>query len=152
MLTHSDGQVVCFTVTLLDGLVLARSGVNHSMNDRSAVVFGIGRAITDPQQTRRVLDALIDRFTSGRSTQLRRPSRNELAATTNIALPFGEASVKVRSSAPVDDPDDLAAPRWVGVIPLATIAGPPQPAAVSIPATAIALTETRPTSAEEGQP
>jgi uncharacterized protein len=119
------GQPVCVTVTLLDGLVLARSGFNHSMNYRSAVVFG--RAAPLPEAER--LDALrtyMERLLPGRWDSLRPATAKELAGTEVVALPLGEASAKVRAGPPNDEPEDLAWPVWSGLVPLALAASAPQ--------------------------
>ena len=122
---------VSVAVTLLDGLVLARSGFHHSMNHRSAVVIGVAREVTDPAKRRRALDLVIDQVVPGRSAALRPSSRKELAATLVLAVPLHEASVKVRAGDPVDEPEDHAPGVWAGVIPLRTIAGPVRDAADS---------------------
>ncbi len=95
-LVQAPGQDVSVTMTVLDGIVLARSGFNHSMNYRSAVVIGRPRVVTDEAERSHALDLLVDHVTPGRSAALRRPTRKELAATTVLALPLHEASVKRR--------------------------------------------------------
>lgn len=129
MRTLSAGAEVCCTITLVDGLVVARSGFSSSMNYRSVMVFGTARAVTDGDERRRALDAIVDHVLPGRSRELRAPTVKELAATKVIALPLGEASAKVRTGDPVDDPGDLGAATWAGVIPLMILPGPPVPAA-----------------------
>jgi nitroimidazol reductase NimA-like FMN-containing flavoprotein (pyridoxamine 5'-phosphate oxidase superfamily) len=120
------GAELCAAVTLLDGLVLARSAFHHSMNYRSAVIFGRAREVTDPAEKTRALAALVDRFVAGRSRQVRPPSQAELAATLLLALPLDEASVKVRSGPPLPDEEaDAGWPAWSGVIPVALRAGAP---------------------------
>lgn len=128
-LRAAPGATVCVTLTVLDGLVLARSGFHHSANYRSAVVLGVPRVVTDDEERVRALDAIVDQAVPGRSATLRPPTRKELAATTVLALPLREASVKVRSGDPVDEPDDVAAGAWAGVLPLAVVAGEPATAA-----------------------
>jgi nitroimidazol reductase NimA-like FMN-containing flavoprotein (pyridoxamine 5'-phosphate oxidase superfamily) len=122
-------QEVAVTVTLVDGLVLARSAFHHSMNYRSAVIVGRPRLVTDPEERLHGLDLVVDQVVPGRSATVRPHTRKELAATTVLALPLHEASVKVRSGDPVDDDADLAAGGWAGVIPLRTTASDPVTAA-----------------------
>lgn len=122
------GARVCLTVTLVDGLVLARSAFHHSMNYRSLVLFGPAREVTDPDERRRALDAIVEHVVLGRTPAVRAPNAPELARTRVVAVPIDEGSVKVRSGPPVDDADDLSLPHWAGVIPLQTTAGAPEPA------------------------
>jgi nitroimidazol reductase NimA-like FMN-containing flavoprotein (pyridoxamine 5'-phosphate oxidase superfamily) len=118
-LVQAPEQDVSVTFTVLDGIVLARSGFNHSMNYRSAVVIGRPRAVTDVDERAHALDLLVDHVAPGRSALLRRPTRKELAATTVLALPLHEASVKRRAGDPSDEEEDVAAGRvWAGVVPL----------------------------------
>jgi uncharacterized protein len=118
-LVQGPGQEVSVSFTVIDGLVLARSGFNHSMNYRSAVVIGRPRVVTDEVEQARGLDLLVDHAAAGRSTQLRRPTRKELAATTLLALPLHEASVKRRAGDPDDEDFDVEAGGvWAGVLPL----------------------------------
>lgn len=114
---------VCVTVTELDGLVAARSGFHHSMNYRSAVIIGRPRLVEDPVERRRALDLVVDQMIPGRSATLREPTRKELAATAVLALPLAEASMKQRAGDPVDEPADVAAGSWAGVIPLRRTSG-----------------------------
>jgi nitroimidazol reductase NimA-like FMN-containing flavoprotein (pyridoxamine 5'-phosphate oxidase superfamily) len=114
---------LCVTCTLVDGLVLARSGFHHSMNYRSAVVIGRGRVVHDLDEKRRALDLVVDHVVPGRSETLRPHSKKELAATTVIALPLHEASVKVREGGVSDDQADVEAGVWAGVVPLRVQAG-----------------------------
>ena len=124
-LVDGPGQDVSVTLTVLDGLVLARSGFMHSMNYRSAVVIGRPRVVSDQAERSHALDVLVDHVVPGRSATLRRPTRKELAATTVLALPLHEASVKRRTGDPQDDDADVAAGGvWAGVLPLRTVAGP----------------------------
>ncbi len=118
-------RTVCVTVTELDGLVAARSGFEHSMNYRSAVVIGVARLVEDPDEQLRALDLIVDHMIPGRAETLRRPTRKEMAATQVLAVPMWEASVKVRSGGPEDEPDDIAATAWGGHIPLRRVAGDP---------------------------
>jgi nitroimidazol reductase NimA-like FMN-containing flavoprotein (pyridoxamine 5'-phosphate oxidase superfamily) len=117
-LVQAPDQDVSVTWTVLDGIVLARSGFSHSMNYRSAVVIGRPRVVTDPAERSRALDLLVDHVAPGRSAALRRPTRKELDATTVLALPLHEASVKVRAGDPDDELEDVAAGVWAGVVPL----------------------------------
>jgi len=126
-LVQASGSTLCVTVTLLDGAVLARSGFNHSMNYRSAVVYGVARRVDDEAERDRALWAMVDHVVPGRSATLRDFTRKELAATVVVALPLAEASVKVRSGGPKDEPADIAAGVWAGVVPLALRAGAVEP-------------------------
>lgn len=128
MLKNLDAGVsVCITVTLLDGLVLARSGFHHSMNYRSVLVLGTATAVTDKAEKRRVLDAIVDRVLPGRAAQVRAPNARELNATTVLGLPVEEASAKIRRGPPLDAEEDYALPCWAGVLPLRLMALPPEP-------------------------
>lgn len=123
-LVQAPEQDVSVTVTVLDGIVLARSGFNHSMNYRSAVIIGRPRVVTDDAERAHALDLVVDHVTPGRSGTLRRPTRKELAATVVLALPLHEASVKTRSGDPEDEPEDIEAGGvWAGVIPLRVVSG-----------------------------
>ena len=125
-LVQRPDQDVSVTMTVLDGIVLARSGFNHSMNYRSAVVIGRPRRVEDADERSHALDLLVDHVTPGRSAALRRPTRKELAATTVLALPLHEASVKRRTGDPVDEEEDVAAGGvWAGVLPLRVAGGDP---------------------------
>ena len=132
-----DGIDVCVTVTLLDGLVLARAALNHSVNYRSVVAHGRARPVGDRAEKQRALAAVVDAVVPGRSAEVRGPTRKELAATTVLRLDLAEVSVKVRSGPPGDDEADLALPYWAGVLPLRTVAGPPRPATDLAPETAV---------------
>ena len=121
-----DGVEACVTVTLLDGLVLARSAFHHSMNYRSAVVFGTAREVTDREEKLRALDALVEHVVRGRSAEVRAPSESELRQTLVLGLPIDEASSKIRTGGPIDDEEDYALPVWAGVLPMLTVAGAPQ--------------------------
>jgi nitroimidazol reductase NimA-like FMN-containing flavoprotein (pyridoxamine 5'-phosphate oxidase superfamily) len=134
-----DGLPVCVTVTLVDGLVLARSGMHHSLEFRSVVAFGNARLVRDDAEKRRALAALLDHVASGRSTDTRPPSARELAATAVIALDLVEVSAKVRTGGPLDDPEDTVLPHWAGILPLSLQPGAPIPAddldpAIPVPA------------------
>jgi len=119
------GMDICVTVTLVDGLVLARSAFHHSMNYRSVVAVGRTRAITDPDEKDAALRALVDHIVPGRSHDVRGPDRRELAATAVLALPLVEVSAKVRGGPPKDDEPDHALPVWAGVLPLRQVADAP---------------------------
>jgi len=121
----SDGIPLCVTVTLLDGLVLARSAFHHSMNYRSAVILGIAQEIADHAAKLAAMRALVEHVAPGRWADTRHPSAEELRVTRILALPIDEASAKVRVGPPVDDEDDYALSMWAGVIPLALAVGPP---------------------------
>jgi nitroimidazol reductase NimA-like FMN-containing flavoprotein (pyridoxamine 5'-phosphate oxidase superfamily) len=123
----ADGADLCVTVTLLDGLVLARSGFNHSMNYRSVMVLGQARAVEDPDEKLAALRAITNHIAPGRWDALRPPTAQELKATTVVALPIDEASAKVRSGPPLDA-EDSAWPVWAGVVPVSMQFGTPEPA------------------------
>ena len=123
----SSGVPVCFTVTMLDGLVLARSVFNHSMNYRSVVVLGTAKMVEDPEEKLSALHVLSEHIIPGRWAEARRPNEKELKATTVLRLPIEEFSAKVRTGPPIDDAEDYAFPVWAGVIPLNTVAGQPIP-------------------------
>ena len=117
------GAALCLTVTLVDGLVLARSGFNHSMNYRSAVLHGRGRAVTDAGEILAALTAITDHGLPGRTAELRPATAQELKATGVIALEVEAASAKSRRGPPVDDAEDISAGGWAGLLPLAQVAG-----------------------------
>jgi uncharacterized protein len=121
------GAPVCLTVTLLDGLVLARSAVHHSVNYRSVLVFGRATPIEAPSEKEAAIEAFTERLIPGRWEEVRPPTAKELKAIQVFALPLSEASAKTRSGPPVDDEEDYALDTWAGVIPLATRAGVPTP-------------------------
>ena len=123
----ADATDVCVTVTLVDGIVAARAAFNHSMNYRSAVVFGRARKVTDDAERAHALGLVVDHVIPGRSETLRANTRKELAATGLLAVPLAEASVKVRSGGPKDDDSDIEAGVWAGVIPLHQGAGAVEP-------------------------
>jgi uncharacterized protein len=120
-----QGIDVCVTVTLIDGLVLARSAFHHSMNYRSVVVFGRATAIEDPVAKVAALRALSEHMIPGRWEDVRAPNERELQQTTVLSLPLIEASVKVRTGPPLDDEEDYNLPIWAGVIPLRLVADMP---------------------------
>lgn len=130
-----SGIPVCVTATLVDGLVLARSAMHHSLNFRSVVVVGAARLVEDQAEKRRALHALLDHIRPGRADDCRPPNPRELAATAVLALDLVEVSAKVRQGGAVDDPEDSALPHWAGVVPMRLTAGTPEPAADLDPAT-----------------
>jgi nitroimidazol reductase NimA-like FMN-containing flavoprotein (pyridoxamine 5'-phosphate oxidase superfamily) len=120
-----QGAPACVNVTLVDGLVMARSGFHSSMNYRSVVVFGKAEEVSDPDEKIRVLNALIEHVCRGRSADLRPHSEKELKQTIVLRLPIAEASAKIRSGPPKDEEEDYALPVWAGVLPLAVVPGSP---------------------------
>jgi len=120
-----EGVPVCVTVTLLDGLVLARSVFNHSMNYRSVVILGTATLIDDPEEKLSALRTLSEHILPGRWDQVRQPNEQELKATSVLKVPIEEFSAKVRTGPPVDDEEDYSFPTWAGVIPLEMKAGEP---------------------------
>ena len=118
------GAPACVTVTMLDGLVVARSNFESSMNYRSVVIFGAAREITGDEKAK-ALDALSDGLVPGRVAEVRPATKKELAATTIVALPLDEASVKVRDGGVDDNPSDIGTGVWAGVVPLRVVAGEP---------------------------
>ena len=126
LLRHVEaGGDVCITITLVDGIVLARSVFNHSINYRSAVIFGRGTPIDDEQARLEALAAFTERLIPGRWADARQPSAVELRQTSIVAVPIESASAKIRSGPPKDDADDLDLPIWAGVVPLYQASGPP---------------------------
>jgi nitroimidazol reductase NimA-like FMN-containing flavoprotein (pyridoxamine 5'-phosphate oxidase superfamily) len=123
--TLSAAANVCVTVTLIDGLVLARAAFKHSMNYRSVVILGAARAVTAEDEKRRVMLAVVERVLPGRTKQVRAPNQRELNATTVLCLPITEASAKIRSGPPLDAEEDYALSCWAGVLPLQLTALPP---------------------------
>jgi nitroimidazol reductase NimA-like FMN-containing flavoprotein (pyridoxamine 5'-phosphate oxidase superfamily) len=121
------GVAACVTVTLVDGLVLARSAFHHSINYRSVVVFGTASLVEDPQQKVKVLQALVDHLISGRWQDIRHPNLQELKRTLVLAIPIEEASAKVRKGPPIDDEEDYGLDVWAGVVPLRLVASDPVP-------------------------
>lgn len=126
MLRNLDqGIAVCVTVTLLDGLVLARSIFNHSMNYRSVVVLGTAVAVEDSTEKLQALRALSEHILPGRWDEARQPNERELKATLVMRLPITEFSAKVRIGPPIDNEEDYSFPTWAGVVPLQMLAGSP---------------------------
>jgi hypothetical protein len=123
----AGGAEVCLTVTLLDGLVLARSAFHHSINYRSVVVFGRARPVEGDEAKRAALEAFTERLYPGRWREVRPPSPSELKATHVLALPLEEAVAKCRSGPPLDDEDDYGRAVWAGELPLGLALGDPTP-------------------------
>jgi len=121
------GADVCITVTLVDGLVLARSAFHHSMNYRSVVIFGRATVLEDPAAKREALRAFTEHVARGRWQEIRQPTEKELQATTVLAIPLKEVSAKVRTGPPIDDEEDYALRVWAGVLPFEPMAGTPLP-------------------------
>lgn len=117
----------CVTVTLLDGLVLARSTFHHSMNYRSVVILGGAARVEDPALKRAALDRIAKHVVPRRTSDARPANDKELRATLVMSLPIEEASVKVRTGGPIDNDEDMDMPVWAGVVPLAMVPGPPIP-------------------------
>ncbi|MFD1935768.1 pyridoxamine 5'-phosphate oxidase family protein [Nonomuraea mangrovi] len=126
-LRAGQGRQVCVTVTHVDGIVLARSVFNHSVNYRSAIIYGEARLVTDEEERMAGLRALTEQLAPGQWDYARRPTRKELAATAVLALSLEEASVKVREGDPQDEDEDYALPIWAGVLPLVTSWAAPVP-------------------------
>lgn len=123
--TLASGAEACVTFTLLDGLVLARSAFHHSMNYRSVILFAQAAVVTDDDEKHAALLALVERMVPDRSNSTRPPTTNELGSTLVVRLPIGEASAKVRTGGPVDEPADYELPHWAGVVPLTLVRGEP---------------------------
>ncbi|MEU0671919.1 pyridoxamine 5'-phosphate oxidase family protein [Streptomyces sp. NPDC006172] len=121
------GLPVCLTVTHVDGLVLARSAFHHSINYRSVVVHGVAHDVTDPEEKRTALDALVDHVVPGRAADSRPADKKELAATAVIRIDLAEVSAKIRAGGVNDEPEDLGLPHWAGVLPLRKGYDTPQP-------------------------
>ncbi len=138
---------MCVSMTLLDGLVLARSVFNHSMNYRSVVLFGTGRLLEDDAEKLQALAALTEHVVKGRWADARQPNRKELHATAVVAMSIDSASAKVRSGPPLDDEEDYALPIWAGVLPiqpqvLTPVSDPRLPETVELPEYLIAYDRT----------
>jgi nitroimidazol reductase NimA-like FMN-containing flavoprotein (pyridoxamine 5'-phosphate oxidase superfamily) len=138
-----SGMQVCVTVTLLDGVVLARSAFHHSLNYRSVVVLGVARKITDDDERKRGFARLVEHVAPGRSDEVRGPNDPENRQTMLLELPLTEVSAKARTGPPVDDPIDLVDPTWGGVIPVSLTFGRPEAdehtaVGAEVPASAVA--------------
>src|SRR5918992_4046210 len=125
--TLEKGLPVCVTATLVDGLVLARSAFHHSVNYRSAMVFGEAHAVKPEHEREKALELFTNKLVPGRWADVRPPSRQELKGTKVLRLALDEASAKVRTGPPIDDDEDYDLPVWAGVLPLATQVAEPQP-------------------------
>jgi uncharacterized protein len=125
MRSLSSGIDVCITVTLLDGLVLARSAFHHSMNYRSVMMFGTATVVSELEQKMTALQAFSEHIALGRWAEVRQPNSNELEATVVLALPLTEVSAKVRAGHPTDEHEDYNLPIWAGEIPLRLVADLP---------------------------
>jgi len=123
----AEGAEVCLTVSIFDGFVLARSGMHHSINYRSAMILGRARKVTDPEAKAARLETFVDGMFPGRWDLLRPVTEQELKATTVLWMPIDEASAKVRTGAPGDDEEDYALPIWAGVLPVQMQTAPPEP-------------------------
>jgi nitroimidazol reductase NimA-like FMN-containing flavoprotein (pyridoxamine 5'-phosphate oxidase superfamily) len=144
---RARGQQVCVTMTLLDGLVLARSAFHHSLNYRSVVILGEAEVIRDPAERERALEVLMERLVPGRQAQLRPTTEAEIKQTAVMRIPLAHASTKIRSGGPVDEDEDYDWPVWAGVVPVATVLGQPQrdprlAEGVALPANVQALADT----------
>ncbi|MEV7086327.1 pyridoxamine 5'-phosphate oxidase family protein [Streptomyces sp. NPDC093085] len=122
------GLAVCLTVTHVDALILARSAFHHSLNYRSVVVHGTAHRVTEAEEVRTALDAIVDQAVPGRSADSRPANARELAATAVLRLDLAEVSAKVRTGGPADDPEDAGLPYWTGTVPLVRGYGAPVPA------------------------
>ena len=146
MRTLASGAPACVTVTILDGIVLARSVFHHSMNYRSVVALGSATKLEGAEKAA-ALEALVEGLVPGRSKEARAPDRAELAATIILAFPLDEVSAKARTGPPADDPADLELPIWAGTIPLVLRAGPteaaPDAGAIDVPPSVIRYLEER---------
>jgi nitroimidazol reductase NimA-like FMN-containing flavoprotein (pyridoxamine 5'-phosphate oxidase superfamily) len=134
----ANGIDACVTVTIVDGLVLARSAFHHSMNYRSVLVFGRATLVDEREEKLAALLALSEHIVRGRWNDVREPTEEELIQTTVLCLPLEEASAKIRTGPPLDDEEDYALPIWAGVVPLKLLAGEPikdprLPEGISVP-------------------
>ena len=125
--TLSEGIPVCVTVTLVDGLVLARSAFHHSVNYRSVVILGTAHLVSDPAEKMEALRLFTEHVMKGRWDDIRWPTEQEMKATTVLALPLEEVSAKVRTGGPIDDEEDYALATWAGVLPLSITPAEPVP-------------------------
>jgi uncharacterized protein len=137
-LKAADGAEVCVTVTLVDGLVLARAAFHHSVNYMSVTIYGTAEEVTDRDEKLRVLEAVVEHIVPGRTADARGPNDSELRQTRVLRIPITEASAKVRAGGPKDDDEDIDLPIWAGQIPMRTVTEAPiseddLPAGVSVP-------------------
>lgn len=124
---RTEGHPVCLTVTLLDALVMARSGFHHSMNYRSVMVLGQAVQVTDEDEKMQALEAVVEHVVKGRWADSRWPNKPEMKQTMVLRLPIDEASAKMRAGMPKDDEADMDLPHWAGLVPLRLVAGTPIP-------------------------
>jgi hypothetical protein len=124
LMALSSAAQACVTVTLLDGLVLARASFHHSMNYRSAVIFSSGNKVDDPEEKLQAMNALVEHIVPGRTSDARPPTAEELRTTLVVRLPIEEFSAKIRVGPPIDDEEDYDLPIWAGVIPLEMTSSP----------------------------
>jgi nitroimidazol reductase NimA-like FMN-containing flavoprotein (pyridoxamine 5'-phosphate oxidase superfamily) len=151
--TLKGGIPACVTVSIVDGLVLARSAFHHSVNYRSVVVLGEALAVQDPEEKVWALRAIAEHVVPGRWEEVRAPSPSELRQTMVLRMPLGEASAKVRSGPAKEEEDDLSLPVWAGVIPLRLVAGNPEPdgrVPPGVPVPSYAASYRRPSGAWRG--
>lgn len=127
MRVSGSGTPVCLTVSLIDGLVLARSAMHHSANYRSAILFGRGRYVGEPVEKLAAFEAIVERIVPGRWAEVRPPTEKEMRATSVVAIDIEEASAKIRTGPPADDEEDYALDAWAGIIPLGLAVGEAQP-------------------------
>jgi nitroimidazol reductase NimA-like FMN-containing flavoprotein (pyridoxamine 5'-phosphate oxidase superfamily) len=121
----ASGLPACVTVTLIDGLVLARSAFHQSMNYRSVVILGVATLVSEPEEKLAALEAIVNHLIPGRWSEVRPPNEQELKATSVLRIPLAEASAKIRTGGPLDDAEDMALPCWAGVLPLRLAASAP---------------------------
>jgi len=151
----ASGVPACVTVTLLDGIVFARSAFHHSMNFRSVVLFGEGASVDAVEEKRAAVLAIVDHVAPGRSGESRPPTDAELRSTRVVSFPIAEASAKIRTGGPIDDDEDLGLPLWAGVVPLSLTAAEPVPdpgpaGDLAVPASVRIVAEGRRTSERPG--
>lgn len=126
--TIGAGEPVCLVVTLVDGLVLSRAGFHHSMNYRSVVIYGMAEEVTDPAEKRAALDAVVEQIVPGRTADARGPNDTELRTTRVVRVSIDEASAKIRTGGPKEEPEDIEAGGiWAGQLPLTMVPGAPVP-------------------------
>lgn len=125
--TLTDGAAACLTVSLVDGLVLARSAFHHSVNYRSVVIQGGAEAVTEPEEKLRALEAFTEHIVRGRWADVRRPTAKELRGTAVLRMSIDDASAKVRTGPPLDDEEDYELDVWAGVVPVGLAPGAPEP-------------------------
>ncbi|WP_290705241.1 pyridoxamine 5'-phosphate oxidase family protein [Amphritea sp.] len=121
--TVMKGQTICITLCILDGLVFSRSAYHHSVNFRSVVIYGKGRLVDDADEKRAALDAMLDKYSPGRSAEVRPPNETEMKVTGVFAFPIEEVSAKVSTGGPNEEPEDMDLDIWAGVKPVTTVVG-----------------------------